>query len=120
VHEAARVLAAPGRLCLAIPHPVNSAGDFSGREPGAPFLITGSYLEERPAPWVYDKGGLRMTFHSEHRPLESYTRALEQAGLLTEALREVGVSEHRAARDASDRRFLRIPLFLHLRAVKPG
>jgi SAM-dependent methyltransferase len=120
VREASRVLQAAGRLCLAIPHPVNTAGEFSGRPPAAPFVITGSYLDERAAPWVRDKDGFRLTFHSQHRPLESYTRALEAAGLLAEAIREVRVPEHVAARNPSDERWRRIPLFLHLRAVKPG
>jgi hypothetical protein len=38
---------------------------------------------------VADRGGIRLTFHSEHRPLESYARALEAGGLLIEAIREV-------------------------------
>jgi SAM-dependent methyltransferase len=117
VHEAARVLEPSGRLCLAIPHPVNTAGDFAGRDPAAPFVISGSYLDEHAAPWVRDKDGFRLTFHSEHRPLESYARALEAAGLLTEAIREVRVPERAAP---SDRRWRRIPLFFQLRAVKPG
>jgi hypothetical protein len=32
--------------------------------------------------------GIRLTFHSEHRPLEAYSRALEDSGLLIEAIRE--------------------------------
>ena len=35
-----------------------------------------------------ERGGLRMTFVSFHRPLEDYTRALEAAGFVIEALRE--------------------------------
>jgi hypothetical protein len=34
-----------------------------------------------------------MTFHSQHRPLETYFLALEEAGLLVEALREPGVPD---------------------------
>jgi SAM-dependent methyltransferase len=111
VAEAARVLEPSGRLCLTIPHPINSAGEFSARDASAPFVISGSYLDEHPAPWVFDRAGVRMTFHSEHRPLESYARALEAAGLLTETIREVR---------SPDGRWRRIPLSLHLRAVKPG
>jgi SAM-dependent methyltransferase len=120
VGEAARVLQPAGRLCLAIPHPLNTAGDFAGRDPAAPFVIADSYLDEHPAPWVRDKDGFRLTFHSEHRPLESYTRALAAAGLLTEAIREVGVPEHLVTSNPADDHWRRIPLFLHLRAVKPG
>jgi hypothetical protein len=46
--------------------------------------------------------------------------ALEAAGLLTEAIREVRAPDHVAARDPRARRWRRIPLFLHLRAIKPG
>jgi SAM-dependent methyltransferase len=118
VHEAARVLQAGGRLCAAIPHPVNTAGSFDGRDEDAPFVINGSYLGHAPTSMVVDRGGIRMTFHSEHRPLEAYFRAMEAAGLLTETIREVGAPEHIARRDPSDRRWQRVPLFLHLRAIK--
>ncbi len=120
VHETARVLERSGRLCVAIPHPVNTAGDFPTREAAAPFVISGSYLDPAPANWVLDRAGVRMTFHSEHRPLESYVRALEAGGLLIEAVREVKPPGHAVTRDPAARRWLRIPMFLHLRAVKPG
>jgi hypothetical protein len=70
--------------------------------------------------WVFDRAGVRMTFHSEHRPLEAYTRALEADGLLVEAVREVKPAGRAAARGPAARRWRRIPLFLQLRAVKPG
>jgi SAM-dependent methyltransferase len=118
VAEAARVLAEGGRLCAAIPHPLNSAGSFQGREPDAPFVIAGSYLDPAPTQQVASKGGIQLTFHSEHRPLEAYSRALAQAGLLIEAIREVGVPGE--PRQDAARRWQRVPLFLHLRAIKPG
>jgi ubiquinone/menaquinone biosynthesis C-methylase UbiE len=40
VHEAARVLEPGGRLCAAIPHPINTAGSFQGRDATAPFVIS--------------------------------------------------------------------------------
>jgi len=39
-----------------------SAGSFSGREATAPFVISGSYLDQAPVTWVSDRGGIRMTF----------------------------------------------------------
>ncbi len=117
--EAARVLERGGQLCAAIPHPVNAAGAFGGREPDAPFLIEGSYLDVAPADWVADWGGIQLTFHSEHRPIEAYSRALEAAGLLIEAIRETGAPDALVAANPSKRRWQRIPLFLHVRAVKP-
>ena len=119
VAEAARLLAPGGRLCAAIPHPVNSAGAFQGHDGEAPFLIEGSYLDTAPADWVADWGGIRMTFHSEHRPLEAYSRALEAAGLLIEAIRETRAADAVVAADPGKRRWQRIPMFLHLRALKP-
>jgi hypothetical protein len=68
---------------------------------------------------VVDRGGIRLTFHSEHRPLASSTRALEAGGLLIEAIREVRPPGHLAERDPAAGRWQRIPLFLHLRAIKP-
>jgi len=120
VAEASRVLAPGGRLCASIPHPVSSAGVFQEHGPDAPFLITGSYLDTAPADWVADRDGIRLTFHSEHRSIEAYSRALEAAGLLIEAIREIPASDAVVAGDPGQRRWQRIPLFLHLRAVKPG
>jgi SAM-dependent methyltransferase len=118
VAEAGRVLRPGGRVCIAIPHPVNSAGGFAGSEPDATFVIGGSYLDAAATANVVERDGVRLTFHSEHRPLEAYSRALEDAGLLIEAIREVGVPG--PARDDADGRWQRIPLYLHLRAVKPA
>ena len=69
--------------------------------------------------WTADRGGIHPTFHSEHRPLESYARAIEDSGLYIEAIREVRVPDQAAVRDPAARRWQRIPLFLHLRAIKP-
>jgi SAM-dependent methyltransferase len=118
VAEASRVLERGGRLCLAIPHPVNSAGSFEGRDGGAPFVIDGSYLEPRPADWSASRGGVALTFHSEHRPLQAYSRALEAAGLLIEAIREPAAPDQVVRDDPDYHRWQRIPLFLHMRAVR--
>ena len=100
VREAARVLE-PGRpFSASIRHPVLSAGK------GDPFTIAGSYLE----PHRYWEGLVtsELEFESWHRPLEAYTRAFEEAGLLIEALRELqGVKRPH------------LPISLHLHAVKP-
>jgi hypothetical protein len=44
---------------------------------------------------------------------------MEAVGLLTEAIREVRAPGHVVARDPRARRWQRIPLFLHLRAIMP-
>jgi SAM-dependent methyltransferase len=113
VAEAGRVLEPGGRLCAAIPHPLNTAGAFASRDEQAPFVITGSYLDAHPTDDVVERDGIALTFHSEHRPLAAYGLALEQAGLLIEAIREIRVPD-----DYPSRRWRRIPLFFHLRAIK--
>lgn len=120
VGEIARVLERSGRLCVAIPHPINTAGSFQDRDAAAPFVISGSYLDTAPLMMVAKRGGVHLTFHSEHRPLEAYIRAMEAGGLLIEAIREVKPPDQVVASDPAARRWQRIPLFLHLRAVKPG
>jgi SAM-dependent methyltransferase len=113
VSEAARLLAPGARLCMAIVHPLNSAGQFEGdrEDGGAPFVVRGSYLATRRYRDDIERDGYAMSFHSEHRPLEAYAKALEQAGLAIEVIREV------TEEDPADR-WSRIPLFLHLRALR--
>jgi hypothetical protein len=111
--EAARVLVPGGRLRTAIVHPINSAGDFEAREHDAPFLIAGSYFEERRHSDLLERGGLVMTFASVHRSLERVFRAIVAAGLLVDHVAEVPDS---TAPPGS--RWQRIPLFLDLGAIK--
>ncbi|HET7171050.1 MAG TPA: class I SAM-dependent methyltransferase [Gaiellales bacterium] len=117
VRESARVLEPGGRLCLAIVHPINSAGRFDGGAGDSPFVIDASYLERSYHADEIARDGLGITFVSEHRPLESYTEALTDAGLLIERLREPPMPEEAVA-SARNRRWARLPLFLHVRAVK--
>ncbi len=117
VSEAARVLEPGGAFCLAVVHPLASAGQFDGEEPSSPFVVAGSYLERS---WYRDsfaRDGLTMTFVSERRPIQSYVDALAHAGLVVERLRETDVPESGIVRERS-RRWRRIPLFLHIRALK--
>jgi SAM-dependent methyltransferase len=116
VHEAARVLRPGAGLCLAIVHPVNSAGSFTGDDEDGPFVIERSYLDTFRYAEEVERDGLDMTFHSEHRPLEAYSRALEEAGFLVEAIREPPHPED--SRWRVEARWHRVPLFLHLRAVR--
>ncbi len=120
VAEIARVLRPNGYLCAAVVHPLNSAGTFLSHEPEAVFAIDGSYLATHRYAVTVDKAAQTMTFHSQHRTVEAYSLACERAGLLIEALREPAHLDRWVADDASRRRWQRIPLFLHLRAVKPG
>ncbi len=112
VREIARILAVGGRLVIAIVHPINSAGRFTGDKADAnrPFVIDGSYL--RPERYVdtFTRDGLTMTFHGEHRPLQAYTEALAEAGLVIERLREPTTSD-------PAKPWRRIPLFLNIVAA---
>jgi SAM-dependent methyltransferase len=112
VRELARILVAGGRLALAIVHPVNSAGRFTGdrADQGRPFVIAGSYLDERRTVEAGSRDGLSMTFHSVHRPLQAYTEALADAGFVIERLRE--------PTDPGPGKWRRVPLFLHILAAR--
>jgi hypothetical protein len=60
-----------------------------------------------------------MEFVSAHRPLEAYTEALANAGLLIERLREPALPDHAIAKPRG-RRWQRLPIFLQIRALKPA
>jgi ubiquinone/menaquinone biosynthesis C-methylase UbiE len=95
VREAERVLAPEGAFCVCITHPMSDAGTFDGER----FSLSRPYL--RP--------GLSPSLRA--RPLEAYTRALEAAGLVIEALRE-------PASPLDPGRT--VPMFLMLRARRSG
>jgi SAM-dependent methyltransferase len=115
VREAARVLMPGHRLCVAVVHPINSAGKFAEHTFDAPFVIRHSYFDQRRVTDLVEKSGFRMTFAGDHRPLQAYVAAFEQAGLLVERMVEVGDTTA-----APGDRWQRIPLFLQIRALKPG
>ncbi len=113
VREAARVLEPGGRFCIALVHPINSAGAFLSDEPQSPFVIETSYFEQRRYADSIERDGLRMTFSSYHRPLEGFLAPLEAAGLLVERLSEIPDTT-----EPPGSRWRRVPLFLDLRALK--
>jgi SAM-dependent methyltransferase len=109
VREAGRVLVDCGVLCLAVVHPLNSAGEFEGREDDSAFVVRGSYLDETYYADYVERDGYEMEFASLHRPLEAYVRALADAGFVIEDLREPKTV-------STTERWTRIPLFLYIRA----
>ncbi len=117
VQEAWRVLEPGSRFCICVTHPVEDAGRFEHDKPGAAFHID-VYRGRRRFDDSVERDGVTMHFVGWCYPLEGYTRPLEDAGFLIEAIREPAV-------DRSDllphgERRLRIPNFLLLRAVKPA
>jgi SAM-dependent methyltransferase len=119
LRESERVLERGGRLCLAIVHPINSAGRFESEEPASRYVIEGSYFDHFRYADAIERDGLEMTFVSDHRPLEAYADAIAEAGLLIERLREPAMPDAAIEHERS-RRWQRVPLFLHARAVKPA
>jgi SAM-dependent methyltransferase len=113
VREAARVLEPGGRFCAALVHPLSSGGAFESDEDDAAFVVH-DYFERRRYVDRIERDGLEMTFTSDHRSLEGWLRPLEDAGFLLERLREVPQLER-----PDGYRWRRIPLFLHVRALKP-
>jgi SAM-dependent methyltransferase len=113
VREAARVLEPGGRLCISVTHPFKDAGYFESRDPDARFVVEGSYMGKRRFEGTFERDGLTITFRGWCYALNDYWRAFEEAGLLVERLRE-------PMHTLEDPRHDRVPLFLHLRALKPS
>ncbi len=127
VREAARVLDGGGRFCAAFVHPFQSSGDFG--EPvvdgvrvrgdlQAPFRVTRPYFQPLRFVDTIERDGIRMSFHSEHRPLERYARAFEDAGLLIESIREPRPGPEMIAANPRTQRFTTVPWGLFIRAVR--
>ena len=95
-------------MCISVLHPFFAVGEWLAPEDlDSPFVIR-RYFDAPTKVWTSDRDGIRVTFHDRCIPLGTYTGALERTGLLIERLREI----------PSARR-PRIPVFLHLRAIKP-
>lgn len=121
VAECARVLIPGGSMCVSITHPMQDAGRFTANEADAPFVIEGSYLEDRrPFSAVMERDGLQMHFRGWAYPLESYSRAMEKSGLQIQAMREPAAPPATVAKNPAGARWQRIPVFLIWRAVKTG
>ncbi len=117
VREVARVLEPGKPFCICLTHPLADAGRFQAREADAPFVIRGSYLDSRRVEDTYERHGVRMTLCGWSYPLEDYTRALEGAGFLIEALREPPQRDDIVEADPAEARWQRLQQFLYLLAV---
>jgi len=103
-------------LCLAILHPIATAGDFVDDDPDSPFMITRSYTDTWRFVETGERNGMTMTFHSEHRSLETYCAALARAGFVIEELREPVPTDAVLAEIPRLKRQHRFPWYLHVRA----
>ena len=104
IGEAARVLQPGGRLCSAILHPVTTAGRLE--QDDRLLAIRGSYVDSFVQSFPMRN---ELDVPSFHRPIEGYSRALEAEGFLIERVRELSTRRRAPGR---------IPVFLHVRAVK--
>jgi SAM-dependent methyltransferase len=118
VGEMARVLQPGGVLCVAILHPMATAGAFVDDSFDSSFLVTDPYPESRRYVDVVERDGIHMEFHSTHRPLGAYTHALGEAGFVIELLVEGVPDAEYIAEHPRLNRQARIPWYLHLRAVR--
>jgi SAM-dependent methyltransferase len=114
VREASRVLRAGGVLCVCLIHPVTDLGRFAGDGDEARFVLRERYFDVRRIEETEEHEGITMTFTGWTYPLEEYARAFEAAGLRIEIIREPRPAQHPDRYD----KWLDVPLFLALRAVK--
>jgi SAM-dependent methyltransferase len=119
VREVWRVLRPDSRFCVCVTHPVNDAGRFEPDTGDGAFFVD-LYRGRRRYDEVWERHGISMRSVGWCYPLESYARALEDAGFLIEAIREPPAPAERVAARPKAARRLRIPNFLMLRALKPA
>jgi len=101
--EVGRVLEPGGRLCLSITHPITNTGSLRD----GLFVLDRPYFGRHRFEDEVERDGMRMKFQGWNHPLSAYTEALEDAGLLIEALREPQVEGQS------------VPWHLWIRAVRP-
>ena len=115
VAECARVLRPGGHLCFCIAHPVTDLGTWT-TDPEHPRLtVRAGYFENARVDDTIEREGKSVTLRGWTHWLEEYSIALERAGFTIERIREP-----KPAPDPRYRRWLHLPLFMNVRAVKRG
>lgn len=118
VAEIGRVLKPDGTLCASITHPMVDSGGWRDEQT---FVIDKPYLERKRYEGTFEREGLpAFTFRGWVYPLETYSRALEAAGFVIEALREPAMPDALAEQRPRTRarRWQRLPNFLTIRASR--
>lgn len=110
IREMVRVLRFGGRLCLAITHPVSSAGSYVDGGANARYVIDCDYFESRRQTFFIEYAAGRVALPHHHRPLSNYFEMLTSAGLLIEVVRELPGGDPDGG--------ARVPSVLHVRSVK--
>jgi SAM-dependent methyltransferase len=114
--EFARVIKPGGRVCLTITHPVADSAGFDSDDPAAPYVIEGSYLASQRFSAVAERHGIKMHFSGWHRSITTYSKAIQDAGLVIEAIHEPVPADD--APPANWDRWRRMPMFMNLVCLK--
>jgi SAM-dependent methyltransferase len=112
VAELERVLAPGGSICVAILHPINTAGMFLPDDRNRTFYL-GEYQRSMRHVLHVEREGLGMTFNIEHRPIEAYSQAFERAGLVIAALREPIPTEQAVSKNPELADYRRVSSWLY-------
>lgn len=117
VAEIGRVLTADRVLCACITHPMVDSGRWA--EDDEAYLIDKPYLQRNRFELTAERPGVPpLTFSGWTHPLETYSRALEDAGLVLEALREPAAPDAFVEANPAVARWQRLPNFLLFRASR--
>ena len=117
VAEIGRVLTADGVLCACITHPMVDSGRWA--EDDKSYVIDKPYLQRNRFELTAERPGVPpLTFSGWTYPLETYSRALEDAGLALEALREPAAPNAFVEANPAVARWQRLPNFLLFRASR--
>jgi SAM-dependent methyltransferase len=109
ISEIGRVLKDGSSLALAIVHPLYSGGGFSENEDL--FVLKRSYFKAKRLVSRDAHGDMTVTFFREHRPLQTYTRSLIEAGFNIEQLIELTDTDASSGRES-------VPMFLDILATR--
>lgn len=113
IAEFSRVLKKDGRFIFSIVHPAFFCSDWAGDESGPrAYKMVRDYLHEKTEPLEF----WGTTLHY-HRPLSSYFRALERAGLCVVSLEEPAPKVSSGETDPCILSHLRVPSFLVVMAA---